>query len=378
MEIIAILIGAAMVAIAIADLLNMLVSTATSGGRYWPSFFLGLRLFALVRTLARRLPETSGARNSLMSVFAPVLFLFLLAMWSALEVVGFGLIWWGLDGIDGVFTLGDHIYYSGVVFFTVGFGEALPVEAMPRVGAITEAFFGVLTTALVIGYLPSLYGAYSERERQLMLLDDGSDDRITPTSLVLAWAPDADPDRLDAHFEEWSRWVTTVAETHSTLPLLRLFRSHHPKQNWVTALGLVSDAAIHAQVIVGSAGRTSSYWFLRRSIALFEELSNGGDLSPYQHLASPPEPGSEDDQLFRSLYDSLVEHGFEVLPYDEARARAMALRSRWAPQMEYLIDTLLCPRGFWSPSLNLALPPLDADNQPTSQLPARRWGEDPD
>lgn len=31
---------------------------------------------------------------------------------------------------------------------------------IPRFGALVEAFSGVLTTVLVIGYLPALYGAY--------------------------------------------------------------------------------------------------------------------------------------------------------------------------------------------------------------------------
>ncbi len=63
----------------------------------------------------------------------------------------------------------------------------------PGIGALIEAFSGVLTTALVIGYLPALYAAYSERERRLMLLDDGTEERITPTSLVLNRSPGGDP-----------------------------------------------------------------------------------------------------------------------------------------------------------------------------------------
>jgi len=53
------------------------------------------------------------------------------------------------------------------------------------VGALFEAMGGVLTAALVMGYLPSLYAAYSERERKLMTLDDTSEGRITPTNLQL-------------------------------------------------------------------------------------------------------------------------------------------------------------------------------------------------
>ena len=302
------------------------------------------------------MPVDSWVRERLLSLFGPLLVLTLLLMWAVMQVFGFGCIWWGVGGIRGAESFLDAFYYSGVVYFTLGFGEVLPTGELTRLGALAEAFAGVTTTALVIGYLPSLYGAYSAREQKLMTLDDGSDDRITPTNLVLAWSPDADTARLNARFAEWEHWVSSVLETHSTLPLLRLFRSHDRRQNWVTALGLLSDAALHAQIIVGCTGRTESYWFLRRSIALFEELTRGVDLSDYDnHVFDPTADNTEGADAFGDLYRQLGEHGFELLPYDEALARSSIFRNRFAPQLEYLIDELLCPRGFWSPDLALGL-----------------------
>ncbi len=362
MSVLAIILGIGLVAIALADLMNTLVTTSTSNWRWWPSSLLGYRAFAVMRLVTSRMPETSWLRERMLSLFAPVLVLSLLAMWTALQVFGFGLVWWGIGGVEGAESFLDTLYYSGVVYFTLGFGEVLPTAGVARMGALVEAFAGVTTTALVIGYLPSLYGAYSSREQKLMMLDDGSDDRITPTNLVLAWSPDADTDRLNRHFDEWEHWVSSVLETHSTLPLLQLFRSHDRRQNWVTALGLLCDAAVHAQIIVGCTGRTESYWFLRRSIALFEELTRGVDLSEYEHFVIDPATRDVNDSpLFLDLYDRLQEHGFELLPLDEAAQRSLVFRNRFAPHLEYLIDTLLCPRGFWSPDLGLGL----VDDAPT-------------
>ena len=203
-----------------------------------------------------------------------------------------------------------------------------------------------MTTALVIGYLPTLYGAYSDRERALMTIDDGSGDRITPTSLVLAWAPDADPARLDARFAEWERWATSVAETHGSAPMLRLFRSHDRRQNWITALGLLSDAALQAQMIVG-ASNGSSYWFLRRAETLFSQMTVRADLDEYR--AATLMSDEERERVVRELYDRLDRHGFELLPFEMCLDELSALRDMYAPAMEYLIDSLLCPRGFWAP-----------------------------
>ena len=62
----------------------------------------------------------------------------------------------------------------------------------------------------------------------------------------------------------------------------------------------------------------------------------------------PDEPTPESLQLFRNLYDDLEAHGFSLRPYEEARLYAREVRASFAPAMEYLIDDLLCPRGFWS------------------------------
>jgi hypothetical protein len=290
------------------------------------------------------------------------LLIVLLFVWCLLQVTGFGLIWWGLGDIPSIERLGDAWYFSGVVFFTVGFGEIVPVDAVPRIGALVEAFFGVITVALVIGYLPSLYAAYSDRERSLMRLDAGSAERITPTALIKAWAPDADPKKLDEQFEHWHEWAASILDTHSTVPILGFFRSHHRNQNWVTALGLLCDAALQAQLILGSTDG-NAYWFLRRAEAIFREMTRGVDLAGYRtpidvtndgaaiggtiDLTHDGAPAASTD-LFRLLYADLEAHGFRLRPFDDAVAYGRQTRATYAPAMEYLIDDLLCPRGFWS------------------------------
>ena len=315
-ELVAVIGGALLVAFALADLVNTLVSTYTSYARWWPSRLIGRSTFVAIRSVAGRLPEDSKWRERMLSVFGPMLLIELLFVWALLQVCGFGLIWWGLGEIPTISGLDDAWYYSGVIFFTVGFGEIVPTEIVPRAGAILEAFFGVITVALVIGYLPSLYAAYSDRERTLMTLDAGSTDRITPTALVMAWAPDADPKKIDAQFERWEAWAAGILETHSTVPLLALFRSHDQRQNWVTGLGLLCDAALHAQIIMGATDG-NAYWFLRRAEAIFREMTQGVDLSAYQVDRNA---GAEASPMFRNLYTELTAHGFRLRPFDEAVA----------------------------------------------------------
>ncbi len=349
--------GIVLVVSVLADMVNTLIATQTSWARYWLTPVFYHRTWRATRWVAVRV-RNDRVRERLLGTYAPVSVLALLTCWVVQQIVGFGLVWWAVGGVDGAASLFDAIYFSGVAYLTVGFGEIVPAEEVPRIGALVEAFCGVVTTALVIGYLPALYGAYAERERALLTIDDGTEERITPTSLVCARAPGGEAAELVAYFDRWEDWVAGILETHQTFPMLRMFRSKAPGQHWVTALGLLSDAALHCQIIRGAQDR-SPYWMLRRSIVLFEQLTEGVDLGPYRREL---DASYADGGQFRALHQHLVDHGFDVLPLDEARARTYELRQAYDARLEYLIDTSLAPRGFWGHAIGQRLEHVhDAD-----------------
>lgn len=355
MGVLAVVVGIVLVVAVLLDLINTLVATRSVTGRYWLTRILYRVSWSLLRRVGRHLGE--GPREIAYATFAPVSVLLLLGFWVLQQVVGFGLIWWGFGGVSGIDSLTDSIYFSGVVYFTLGFGEIVPTEQVPRFGALFEAFSGVLTTALVIGYLPALYAAYSEREQKLLMLDDGSEERMTPTSLVLSRCYHGDPRAMDAFFEEWEAWVAQVLETHSTFPMLVLFRSEQTSQNWITALGLVTDTALHLELTEGCEGRPP-YWMIRRSIRLFQMLTEGVDLSAYREAIDSAT--DENDTVFRTLYSQLSNAGFPMLPYDEAFERSRLLRRKYDAELEYLIDYLEAPRGFWGHEIGHRLPERSA------------------
>ncbi len=358
---VAFVVGVALVVAAASDLLNTLIATKTVGGRWWLTNLLYRYSWIFMRVLVSRI-RSERVREALLQIYPPMSVIMLLNAWVAQQIVGYGLIWWSVSDIEGIGGLGDAMYYSGVVFFTVGFGEIVPAGAVPRVGTLLEAFSGVLTMALVIGYLPALYGAFSQREKKLMTLDDGTEDRLTPTNLLLSRAPAGDVDEILRFFEGWEEWVAEVLGTHTTFPMLAKFRSNHIGQNWVTALGLLADSALQCQIIVGARNR-APYWMLRRIIVLFDDLTRGTDLSEYRNrldlnygLDSEQArvSGGESDELFAQMYNELGTK-FELIPYDQARDETLELRRKYDAQLEYLIDFLMAPRGFWGHAIGCKL-----------------------
>ena len=89
--------------------------------------------------------------------------------------VGFGLVHYGLhDKLTGMLfdsDFGNALYLSGTTLFTLGLGDVQPASAMGRFITVLEAGIGFGFLALVIGYLPVLYQAFSRREVTISLLD---------------------------------------------------------------------------------------------------------------------------------------------------------------------------------------------------------------
>ncbi len=84
--------GVVLVLVVFADLVNTLVSTFTSYGRWWPSRLIGRSTFVAIRSVARRLPDDSKWRERMLAVFGPLLVIELLFAWALLQIVGSGLI----------------------------------------------------------------------------------------------------------------------------------------------------------------------------------------------------------------------------------------------------------------------------------------------
>ena len=153
------------------------------------------------RALCARIGD-DHRREQALGLFGPASFIGLLLVWTTASIAGWGLVWWGVRSQFSVApeSVGDAFYYAGVAYFSIGFGDLLPGSTLTKALSILAAMDGLGTLGLVIGYLPTLSAAYKERESQLLLLDDLTDARITPVSLILSHVgPDGDTTELDAH-----------------------------------------------------------------------------------------------------------------------------------------------------------------------------------
>ena len=214
-----------------------------------------------------------------------------------------------------------------------------------RMLSLLETLTGIATIALMISYLPALYGAYSRREARLLTLDDPLGSRITPVRVLAVHAPGRDLDMLYRALDEWQAWTAELLESHVSYPMLALFRSQHPGQSWVTALGVVTDAATLASACVEGAHSREPYFLYRRGRRAILEIS---DRLHVPLIDAPPSWLVEEN--FDGAWRQLVELGVPLRDKPSAWADLQSLRASFGDPLERLIEFLVAPRGFWGES----------------------------
>ena len=130
---------------------------------------------------------------------------------------------------------------SGSSMFTLGFVR--PPDLATTTLAFFEAASGLALLALLIAYLPTIYGAFSRRE---VLVSQLAVRAGEPPSGVEVLARAQRMERfqlLDEMWVQWQQWFAEVEETHTSLAVLSFFRSPLSHRSWVTASGAVLDAA---------------------------------------------------------------------------------------------------------------------------------------
>ena len=326
----------------LSDAVATLIVTQGSSGFWRPTRLFYAATWRVTRAVAARLPERAGEYS--LNVYPALSLLGLLVLWLAGLMVGWSLVYWGLDQrLGGTHDYGTLVYYAGTSLVTPLFGSA-PGNAV-RTLTLLETLTGVVTIALMISYLPALYGAYSRRESRLLTLDDPLGGRITPMRVVVLNAPDGDVEMLYRALREWEMWTADVLESHVSYPMLALFRSQHAGQSWVTALGLVTDAATLASACIEGAANREPYFLYRRGRRAVLEISSR------LHV---PDDGPSVTWLSEANFDfawrGLLEAGLPLRDKAAAWADLQAIRPTYGDQLERLIDFLVAPHGFWGHS----------------------------
>jgi hypothetical protein len=212
--------------------------------------------WALWRRVAHLLPRGRW-RAAFLSIYGPLSLFGLLGVWATGLIAGFALLQWSLGTPLSLTHKGDehlltYLYFSGTTFFTLGYGDLVPVGPVGRVLSVAEAGIGFAFLAVVVGYLPVLYQAFSRREITISLLDARAGSPPSAGELLRRFAAGHSLGAVGPLLAEWERWAAELLENHVSFPVLSYYRSQHDNQSWIGTLTAILDTS--ALLIAGGDG----------------------------------------------------------------------------------------------------------------------------
>src|SRR3984957_15491724 len=215
-----------------------------------------------------RVFHSKKMREAHLSYYGPLSLLALFGAWALLLITGFALLHWAAG--SSINTGGEtptfrtDFYLSGTTFFTLGLGDVTPRSALARVITVCEGGMGFGFLGLMISYLPTLYGAFSQRELNISLLDARAGSPPTAAELLRRHAQFEDSEILVPFLRDWEIWAAQLMESHLSYPVLCYFRSQHDNQSWLAAFTAVLDVC----ALLIAYGEGTAKWQSRLTFAI--------------------------------------------------------------------------------------------------------------
>jgi hypothetical protein len=350
-SVIAVLVGLVLIIMSLSSAFRTVVMPRAAFDPLTRAIFLGFR--SLMVGIANRTRYLD--REVVLGAHAPLGLLAMALAWAIGLVLGFSL----LFAASGDLTLGDAMVLAGSSFTTLGF--AVPSTPIHEVLSVSAAVLGLFIVALLISYLPTIYGLFSRREVTVADVSIKSGGTAHGPDLVLHLTRVADTTRLDEMWVDWGHWLITLGETHTSEPSLNFYRSPRVHRSWLNAATAILDAAALRNTLVAAPFSVRAEMNYRSgvealaSIAHFFFVRPDGDDEHYTLL-------TRDD--FDAEIERLQADGVPIVEdVDEAWTDFVQLREAYEPYVLGLAELILPPPAPWS---------SDLLERPRPQIPKRR------
>lgn len=312
----------------------------------WLTRQVFLAVFRIFQMRARR-AKSYHERDALMAFFGPVSFLLLPVVWLALIITAYTLMFWAI----GVGTFYEAFKISGSSVYTLGFFTADTTQqdsVWATLLEFSEATIGLGLVALVLAYLPVLYGAFQKRETQVTLLEVRADTPPSAVTLITRAHSIRGLEALDELWEIWEVWFAEIYEAHTSLAALNFFRSPHPDRSWITAAGAVLDAASLMTSAVAVPRTAQAQLCIRSGYVTLRHIADFFRIAydPDPHF---PDPISISREEFEDVLDELVAAGVPILAdRDQAWKDFAGWRVNYDTVLLALAGLTMSPYAPWS------------------------------
>ncbi|HKC62369.1 MAG TPA: potassium channel family protein [Pyrinomonadaceae bacterium] len=299
----------------------------------------------LVTGVAKRL-RPGKWRERFLGFFGPISLLMLFVVWGSGLILGFAMIHWAVGSsirvAGGVPSFRSDLYFSGTTFFTLGLGDITPMTPLSRFVTVLEAGTGFGFLAIVIGYMPVIYQAFSKRESNISLLDARAGSPPSATELLARHGRDRSLNTLGDFLHEWEHWAAELLESHLSYPVLAYFRSQHENQSWLASLTTILDTC--SLVVVGV--EDGPVWQAKMTFAMARHALV--DLA--QVFNTPPRAPDHDrlqSETFTKMRETLKTAGVALRDGTEAEKKLAELRRMYEPYVNSMAKFLFMSLPPW-------------------------------
>src|ERR1700688_2447147 len=293
-----------------------------------------------------RLIRSKKVREAHLSYYGPLSLLGLFATWAFLLILAFSMLHWSagsaINAPGETPTFRTDFYLSGTTFFTLGLGDVTPRTTLARAITVAEGGTGFGFLGLMISYLPTLYGAFSQRELNISLLDARAGSPPTAAELLRRHAQFADSEVLTPYLRDWETWAAQLMESHLSYPVLCYFRSQHDNQSWLAAFTAVLDVS----ALLIAYGEGTAQWQSQLTFAIARHAVV--DLAEVLRVpASLPAQDRLPPKEVAEVRNLLVECRASNKCGESGDKRLIELREMYEPYLNGLSRRLLMPLPSW-------------------------------
>ena len=299
--------------------------------------------------------RSEARRHGVLSLFAPISLLAVLAAILGLIGLGYMVAFYGA----GIRPIIRAFLFSASALSTLGFespGNNVWVIVLSAAEALTVATI----VALLIGYLPTIYSSYQDREQAVTSLDSLTGASPDGVKVIDAYVRAFGPAKLGELWQEWLGWFDDLGSAGSTLSGELYLRSSRWDRSWISAAGAVLDAAALTDATIDLATDPAADRLVRNGSSALRQV-----LEPLR-LQCPTEPTWPQTSInvtqdeFEEAYDHFQGAG---LPMKPDKAAAWKTFAQHRVQYECALMTLIRlkkpPRGArWTTDRDEAAKPL--------------------
>lgn len=291
-------------------------------------------------------------RDRAMAFFAPVGLLALPPVWIFLVMMGYTLIFWSVGYGDWIKSL----EVSGSSVLTLGF---VAVDDFPEyLLAFSEALIGLILIAILIAYLPTIYGAFQRREQMVNMLEVRAGSPPTAWEMIARYNRIHGLDRLTPQWSTWEQWFVDIEESHTSIFVVVFFRSQQPDRSWITAAGAILDAAAFSRSVLDIPRDPQADLCIRAGFITLRRICDFFRI-PYNINPKPDDPISISRAEFDAVCQDLKAQDVPIkADLDQAWRDFSGWRVNYDVPLLALCSLTMAPYAPWSSDRSLRITQL--------------------